>query len=149
MTVRQAAAPTSDERLMATLAHSLGLLIALIIWAAHRDKSRFVRFQALQAVAYDLTVTVLLIAAASCMVLSIVGGALIVAASSTAATSSARQWAGLLGPTASVIPCIAGGLMLLLGLGSLAGRIVAAVRVYQGHNHLYPIIGKRLAKMLE
>lgn len=74
MATDQDATPSSDERLMATLAHSLGLLVDLIIWATQKDKSRFVRFQAMQAVAYDLAVGVLFVALVGCMVAAIVGG---------------------------------------------------------------------------
>ena len=44
---------TSDERVMAALAHFFGLIAALIVYVVNKDKSRFVRFQALQALALD------------------------------------------------------------------------------------------------
>src|SRR5512144_621725 len=48
---------TSDERMLGALAHFFGILGALIIWVIQKDKSRFVRFQAAQALAFDFLVT--------------------------------------------------------------------------------------------
>ena len=54
--------PTKDERLLATLAHAsvfantanlTGLILAALIWSTQREKSAFIRFQALQAVVYQ------------------------------------------------------------------------------------------------
>ena len=50
--------PTSDDRLLSALAHLFGILVALIIWATHKDKSPSVRFQAVQAIAFDIVVMV-------------------------------------------------------------------------------------------
>ena len=52
-----------EERLMAALSHFFGMLVALVIWITQKDKSNFVRFQALQAVGLDailMVVTLLL-----------------------------------------------------------------------------------------
>lgn len=60
--------PTSDERTWATLAHLsvlvnlftgvLGPVIALVIYLAHKDKSRYVAYQALQSLLLQLIVWV-------------------------------------------------------------------------------------------
>ena len=47
MTTSEMTEISSDDRIMAALAHFLGLFGALIIWATQKDKSRFVKFQAL------------------------------------------------------------------------------------------------------
>lgn len=39
---------SSDERLMAAVSHLFGLLVAIIVWATQKEKSIFVRFQAVQ-----------------------------------------------------------------------------------------------------
>lgn len=51
--------PTSDEKVLAALAHAsvllafLGPIGATLIWAFQRDKSKYVRFHALQAMGYQ------------------------------------------------------------------------------------------------
>jgi len=51
---------TQDERIMAALAHASailpfwGLIGAIVIWATQKEKSRFVGFQALQVIAYQI-----------------------------------------------------------------------------------------------
>jgi uncharacterized Tic20 family protein len=49
---------TSEEKMMAALAHFFGALAALFVWALQKDKSRFVKFQALQALCFDFTVMI-------------------------------------------------------------------------------------------
>jgi len=52
--------PTTDERLLAALSHAsilfvgLGLAAPVIIWASNREKSPYVRFQSLQALGYQV-----------------------------------------------------------------------------------------------
>ncbi len=61
---------SNDERTMAALAHGSiiftlftggvgGLIVALVVWAVHRDKSEWVAHQALQALAFQLVATVI------------------------------------------------------------------------------------------
>lgn len=38
---------TSDEKLMGALAHFFGPLVAVIVWITQKEKSPFVKFQAL------------------------------------------------------------------------------------------------------
>jgi uncharacterized Tic20 family protein len=53
--------PTQDERVMAALAQIsvlvpfLGVVAPIVIWVTQKDKSRYVAFQSLQAVAFQLT----------------------------------------------------------------------------------------------
>ena len=51
--------PSQDERVMAALSHGaiilswVGMLVPLIIWITQKDKSRWVAYQALQAIAFQ------------------------------------------------------------------------------------------------
>jgi uncharacterized Tic20 family protein len=53
--------PTQDERVMAALAHisallpMMGVVAPIIIWVTQKGKSKFVAFQSLQALAYQLS----------------------------------------------------------------------------------------------
>ena len=52
--------PTQNDRIMAALAHTAailpmwGIVAAIVIWVTQKDKSEYVGFQALQAIAYQL-----------------------------------------------------------------------------------------------
>ena len=52
--------PTQDERLVSALAHLtillplIGIIAPIIIYVTQREKSKFIAFQALQALAYQL-----------------------------------------------------------------------------------------------
>jgi len=54
---------TSDDKLLAFLSHLSmilgGILVPIIIWAVKKDKSKFVRFHALQAIFYHITYSVI------------------------------------------------------------------------------------------
>ena len=53
-------APSQNDKIMAALAHIsavlpfVGIIAPIIIWATQKDKSEYVAFQSLQAVAYQL-----------------------------------------------------------------------------------------------
>ncbi len=54
-------APSQNDRIMAALAHVSallpfwGVIAPIVIWVTQKDKSRFVAFQALQALAYQIS----------------------------------------------------------------------------------------------
>ncbi len=56
--------PTQDERVMAALAHIsailpfMGVTPPIVIWVTQKGKSKYVAFQALQALAYQLSMIV-------------------------------------------------------------------------------------------
>lgn len=56
---------TSEERLMAMLSHlSLlfgGIILPIILWATQKDKSRFIRYHALQSIFFQIAYVVLLV----------------------------------------------------------------------------------------
>jgi len=59
--------PNSDERLMGALAHFFGLIAALVIWALQKDKSKYVWFQAVQALAFDFAAMLLGVVISICL----------------------------------------------------------------------------------
>lgn len=143
--------PTSDERLLAALAHFFGLVVALIIWATQKEKSRFVRFQAMQAMAFDAVLFVVFFLVFGCIMITMFGGALFGVAGAAAAAADETTAGGVLGLLFSLsflLPFAATCLMFLLALGALAGRAVAAVNAYQGRNYHHPWLGDRVEKML-
>jgi uncharacterized Tic20 family protein len=145
-------APTQDERLLAALANVFGLVVALIIWATQKDKSRFVRFQAMQAVAFDAVLFVVFFLAVGCTMITMFGGTLLGVAGAAAASADETAAGGILGLLFSltfIIPFAGTCVMFFLAIGALAGRAVAAINAYQGRNYHHPWLGDQVEKMLK
>ena len=59
---------SSDEKLMSLLAHlsiiipNIGIIAPIIIWVTQKDKSKFVRFNAIQAIFFQLVFFILIMA---------------------------------------------------------------------------------------
>lgn len=142
---------TSDERLLGALAHLFGPVVALVIWATQKDKSRFVRFQALQALAFDLAVFVAAFVGVGCMVLLIFGTTALGMAGSLVAAGdegTAGTLLSLISGLALFVPFLGWCVMILLIGAVSVARIVAAINVFQGRNFRYPWLGARVEKFL-
>lgn len=110
-----------DENLMAAIAHAgilITVIVALIIWLTQKDKSKYVEFQAKQALVYQLVTTVVLGA------LWIISVILIFV------------FIGFL-----LIPIV-----LLLGLAAVIYGLYAAYETYHGKDFRYAVIGDYLSK---
>lgn len=110
-----------DDNLMAALAHAgvlITVIVALVIWLTQKEKSKYVEFQAKQALVYQLVVGVALI------VLWIISFILMFV------------YIGFL-----LMPIV-----LLLGLAAVIYGLYAAYQTYQGKDFRYVIIGDMLAK---
>lgn len=142
--------PSSEERTLATLAHASiilgpftnyvgGALVALIIWVTQRQKSPFVRLQALQSLVFQLIVLGLTILAwllwTAFYLLSLTP--FFFQPDRYTDAPPVLFWLGL---GSMVIPC---GLTLLLPLLGLW----AALRTYQGRDFRYPWLGDWLEKI--
>jgi uncharacterized Tic20 family protein len=91
--------PTQDERVMAALSHGsallpmLGIIAPIIIWVTQKEKSKYVAFQALQALAYQTIMIVAYFFAMGCYILSFFGTFLTIPfASSLLHTESLAQY---------------------------------------------------------
>lgn len=139
---------TSEERWLAALSHAsiliptLGFAAPLIVWITHREKSHFLRFQALQALTFQL-----LVAAVGVVLGALSGlfvGALGLLSGAFAFTlQSETPFVLITGGQFLVL----GGLLCLMGLAVLLG-IVAAIACLSGSNFRYPILGWRLESFL-
>jgi uncharacterized Tic20 family protein len=156
-----ASTATQDDKIVAALAHALGPLIAIIVWATQKDKSPFVAFQSLQALVYQLTgfVGMLLgMACYMCSFLGVFGGMFAfipLAATGAAATEggeAAQGIAALIGFLISVVTMIVPfaifGLMFLAILAFLLYGLWAAISVFQGKDFRYIVIGRWLERYL-
>jgi uncharacterized Tic20 family protein len=152
---------TQDDKIVAALAHALGPLIAIIVWATQKDKSPFVAFQSLQAMVYQLTgfVGALLgMACYMCSFLGVFGGMFAfipLAAIGTAATEGSEAAEGiaaligfLISMVTMIVPFAIFGLLILAILAFLLYGLWAAISVFQGKDFRYIVIGRWLERYL-
>jgi uncharacterized Tic20 family protein len=139
--------PTSDERMMAALAHFFGILGALIIWAIQKDKSRFVRFQATQALAFDLIVMLFMFIVFFCvfgvMFLGMFGT--ILAGLNNTAQSENFSWLMVL---PMIFPFLMVTCIFPFSIALFVARIVAAISVLNGNDFRYPFLGTSVEQFL-
>jgi uncharacterized Tic20 family protein len=147
---------TQDERILAALAHASvilpfwGLIGAIVVWATQREKSRFVSFQALQGITYQLVLILLGFVGGACYMCSFSGLFLIMPAGIFAmeGIGDPNATEGLVAMLATFFPiCIMGIFMLVWAAFVLYG-LYGGVRVLQGHDFRYTIIGQRLEEYL-
>ena len=138
---------TSDERLLSAVAHFFGLLAALIIWALQKDKSKYVRFQAVQALAFDFAVAIFGVIFSIClmslMFLGIAGSVLAIANSPTP-----EDVAPIFVMLPSMFPFGMFACVLPYSLALFFARVFAAVSVLNGRDFRYPILGKWVENFL-
>jgi uncharacterized Tic20 family protein len=150
----KAAFPSQDERMMAALANIsvlvpfMGLIAPIVIWATQKDKSSFVRFQALQATAYQTGLILFWFVGMGCYICSFFGTFLMIPLGASGAPDSDPLIAAFMGVTFLVPLCVMGllsvGYFLLIAYG-----VFGAIMVFRGRDFRYAIIGRRVEKYLE
>ncbi len=146
--------PTQDERIMAALSHISvllpfwGIIAPIIIWATQREKSAYVRFQALQALAYQLVMILGGFISFGCYMLSIFGMMFTIpfASDTFGPSTSPPEWLFFLFPG---FPFCIFGAMFVFGFLFIAYGIVGAIMALQGNNFRYAIIGTRIERFLQ
>ena len=135
---------TSDESILAAISHFFGLLVALIVWATQKDKSRYVRFQAIQAMAFDLVVSVIMFLAVGGMLILIfgalalgIGDIAILGTQGNPTAEPFRTVVAMLAVLPLLIPCLMIPLVLLI----FVARLLATVQTFQGKDFRYPWLG--------
>lgn len=142
MTTAETPRVSSDERIMAALAHFFGVFGALIVWATQKDRSRFVKFQSLQALAFGGLVTVVTLVAMLCLLgLMILGtlGAVIASSGPGASPNEVPTIALLTAFSPMSFLCI-----IPLSLTLALVQSAAAISVATGHDWRYPLIAPRV-----
>jgi len=132
-------APTQDERTYAALSHAGALTIPvavpLIFWWLERKKSAYVRFQALQALVFQVVMLILSIGCVACLLVGVLAPVNGLVSGSGATHLSA--WIVLAGFMLSLA-------LFLILLLMLVYATAATVRTYQGADFRYPLIGRWL-----
>ena len=135
----------AESRLLAALAHGsvvaqgVGILVGVLVYINQRDKSRFAAFQALQAAVFQLINLILVIlmwvAWTILYTLSLIPLIAMMERSPDGAPSALFWFATF----SWVLPLIVMFFIALIGLW-------AALRVWQGNDFRYPLIGSWLEK---
>lgn len=139
--------PTSDERMLGALAHFFGVVGSLIIYLTQKDKSRFVRFQAAQALAFDLIVMLVMFIVFFCLfgVMFVGMFGTMFAGLSSAAQSENFSWLMIL---PAIFPFGMFACIFPFSMAILIARIVATVSVFSGKDFRYPWLGPRVEQFL-
>jgi uncharacterized Tic20 family protein len=151
---------TSDDRIMAALAHGAmilglwGVVISAVIWGTQKEKSTFVRFQALQAMVYQICDTAAMMLLGLLVgfcgfgffALAMFGGLLTMSAttdpSNTPAPFIVFNVFFPLGIVCLALP------LLLIRLALIAYAFYGAYQAYQGRDFRYIGIGPRVERYL-
>jgi uncharacterized membrane protein len=143
---------TQDEGLLAGIALLFGWLAALIVWVTQKDKSRFVRFQAVQAIVFDLLVVIITILVAGLVTMIIIGVLLlgisdlaVLGSQGNPSAETVRTVVAWMTAIPFLIACIFGPISLVI----LAARIIAAVQTFQRKNFRYPWLGALVERSMD
>ncbi len=148
-----------DERILAALAHISvmlpvwGMIGTIILWVTQREKSQFVGFQALQALVYQLTLVVGGILAGGCYMCLFAGTGLLFPLGTFATLGSGGSESGgviplLISLFGGFLPFCLVGVILLIAVVFVLYALYGAVRVLQGEDFRYAIIGRKLEEYL-
>jgi uncharacterized Tic20 family protein len=154
MTSDQISTPSQNDKIMAALAHIsailpfMGVIAPIVIWATQKDKSEYVAFQALQAVAYQLVMILAWFVGMGCYMLSFFGTFFTIpfAGGSDGNVNPAVSPFFMLG---FFIPFLVFGAIFLGGAIFVIYGSIGAIQVFQGKDFRYIIIGNRLANYLK
>ena len=124
----------------------MGVIAPIVIWATQKDKSEFVAFQALQAIAYQLLMVVAWFVGMGCYMLSFFATFLTLP---FAGGGSERTPGSPFFMVGFLIPFIIFGLIFVGGAIFIVYGIVGAIMTFQGKNFRYIILGQRLASYLQ
>jgi uncharacterized Tic20 family protein len=150
MTTPDQLPPSSDERLMGALAHFFGPLVALVVWITQKDKSRFVKFQALQALAFDVVLLLVMGVVSLClfglMFLGIFGTMF---GTFNELSSTPQDIVPFFFMLPFMFPFLTFVCILPLSLLITAVRLIASISIVNGRNYQYPLLGKWVENFLK
>jgi uncharacterized Tic20 family protein len=152
MTDLDSLTPSQDERVMAALSQIsvlvpfLGVVAPIVIWVTQKDKSRYVAFQSLQAIAFQLTMILTWFVGMGCYMCSFFSVFLMIPFGSTVESSESVSPFFVL---PFFTPFLVMGLMFLGGFLFILYGIIAAVMTFQGKSFRYVIIGRRVERFLQ
>jgi len=145
-------ASVQNDRIMAALVHvtvllpMMGIIAPIVIWATQKDKSQFVAFQALQAIAYQLLFILAYFVGMGCYGCSFFSlfalGPLATLSSGTTNNIDPFFELGFFFPLSII------GVMFLFGGFFIIYGLYATIRVFQGKDFRYAFLGNWLERYL-
>lgn len=151
MTDLDSLTPTPDERVMAALSHvavllpMIGIVAPIFIWVTQKDKSRYVAFQALQAVAFQLVMIASWFIGMGCYVLSFFAMVIPISLSSGGTQPGVSPFETLV----VFIPFLVFGAIFLVGFFFIVYGVIGAVMAFQGKPFRYFLIGRSVERFLQ
>jgi uncharacterized Tic20 family protein len=139
---------TSDEKLMGAVAHIFGPVAALIVWATQKDGSRFVKFQSLQALIFDLFIILTTMVLFFCFFGVIFLGMFASIFAAVENASSSNDF-GMFFAFPFIFPFAMMLCTTPVSMIILAFRLVAGVSILNGRDYRYPLAGKWLENFLK
>ncbi len=137
---------TSEERLMAMLSHlSLlfgGIILPIIFWATQKDKSRFIRYHALQSIFFQIAYVVLLVLLIVAFALFAIFFGLGLGILTANTTSDPAAFPILI----VLFVVLFYAAIFIFAFGLMGYSIYLAVKSYQGSYIKIPIIGNIIYK---
>jgi uncharacterized Tic20 family protein len=152
MSIPTSSTPSQDERIMAALAHVttlvpfMGVIAPIVIWTTQREKSQYVAFQALQALAYQLTMILAWFVGMGCYMCSAFSIFLTVPFASAA---DQEQTVEPLFGLVFFIPFLVFGAILVGGIAFVIYGFVGAIMALQGKPFRYVLIGGRVERFMQ
>jgi uncharacterized Tic20 family protein len=144
--------PTQDERVIAALSHisavlpMMGVIAPIVIWITQKEKSRYVAFQSLQAIAYQLSMIAAWFIGMGCYMLSFFGSFITIPFASSSGNS--QNVDGIFG-LAFLVPFLVFGATFIVGFFFIVYGIIGAIMAFQGKPFRYILIGKRVEKFMQ
>lgn len=139
-----------EARLMAALSHGMilfpvfGIMGTILIWAAQRDRSKFVSFQSLQAIVYQFVFWFLTSTFVGCFTCSFFAFPLLTTGLAFSLSDPVDAAPYL--PFMGIFPMILMGFMIIiLSLLTVYG-VYGAIRAYQGEAFKYVWVGNLVEK---
>jgi uncharacterized Tic20 family protein len=140
-------AKSQDDRIMAAIAHvtamlpMMGILAPIVIWVTQKEKSHFVSFQSLQALVYQLFMILVWVIG---MIVYFASFIIIIPLSNSFTISSSA-----FGQLLVIIPFLLIGIVFLVEFIMMVYGVEGAVRVLQGKDFRYALLGERLKRYLD
>ena len=132
-----------DERIIAALGHIaillplMGIIAPIVIWITQKERSRFVSFQALQAIAFQLLMIVIWFVGMACYM-----GSFFLTFFSMMAAGSQGSGDAPLAFLSFIVPFVVMfGMIAVMGIFVIYG-VIAAVLTFQGKDFRYLLVGQ-------
>jgi uncharacterized Tic20 family protein len=121
----------------------MGVIAPILIWITQKEKSKYVAFQSLQALTYQLTMILAWFVGMGCYMFSFFGTFF------TLPFSDSSQSASPLFALGFIIPFLVFGAIFIGGFFFVIYGIVGAVITFQGKPFRYVIIGNRVERFMQ